>query len=53
MDHKKNYTASDDANGGGEPIDTPPIRSTIGLVDPLLERLKQVHGERGKSNHSA
>jgi len=49
MDHEKNYT-SDDANGG--PLDTPPIRSTNGLVDPLLERLKQIHGERKVNNRN-
>jgi len=27
-------------------IDTRMLRSTEGFVDPLLERLKQVHGER-------
>jgi len=54
QDREKNYTASDDANTGDEPIDTSPIRSTDGLVDPLLERLKQVHGgERGKSRNRA
>jgi len=50
---QKNFTTSDDANGGDEPTDTPAIRSTNGLVDPLLERLKQVHGERGKSRNRA
>jgi hypothetical protein len=48
QDREKNYTASDDASGGDndEPIDTRPLRCTNGHVDPLLERLKQVHGER-------
>jgi len=53
QDHEKNYTASDDASGGDEPTDTPPLRSTNGLVDPLLERLKQVHSERVKSRKRA
>jgi hypothetical protein len=46
QDRKKNSTASEDASGGDEPIDTRPLRCTDGLIDPLLERLKQVHGER-------
>ena len=29
-----------------EPVDTRTRRCTDGLVDPLLERLKQVHGTR-------
>jgi hypothetical protein len=29
-----------------EAVSTPAIRCTDGLVDPLLERLKQVHGDR-------
>ena len=29
-----------------EALDTRALRCTDGLVDPLLERLKQVHGER-------
>ena len=29
-----------------EPVDTRVLRCTDGVVDPLLERLKQVHGER-------
>jgi hypothetical protein len=29
-----------------EVVSTPAIRCTDGLVDPLLERLKQVHGDR-------
>jgi hypothetical protein len=27
-------------------VDTQPLRCTNGVVDPLLERLKQVHGNR-------
>jgi hypothetical protein len=27
-------------------VDTRPLRCTDGVVDPLLERLKQVHGNR-------
>ena len=27
-------------------VDTQPLRCTDGVVDPLLERLKQVHGNR-------
>jgi hypothetical protein len=48
QDREKNYTASDDAGGDDhdEPIDTRPLRCINGLVDPLLARLKQVHGER-------
>ena len=53
QNREKNYTAPDDASGVGEPIDTPPIRSTNGLVDPLLERLKRVHSERVKSRNRA
>ena len=30
----------------GEAVDTLALRCSDGLVDPLLERLKQVHGER-------
>jgi hypothetical protein len=41
---EKNHAASDDASG--ELIDTRPLRCTDGLIDPLLERLKHVHGER-------
>jgi len=51
--HEKNYMASDDASGGDEPTDTPAIRSTNGVVDPLLERLKQVHSQRVKSRNRA
>ena len=29
-----------------EPVDTRTLRRTDGLVDPLLERLKRVHGDR-------
>jgi hypothetical protein len=29
-----------------EPVDTRALRCSDGLVDPLLERLKQVHGNR-------
>jgi hypothetical protein len=29
-----------------EAMDTPVLRCIDGVVDPLLERLKQVHGER-------
>ena len=29
-----------------ESVDTRVLRCTDGVVDPLLERLKQVHGER-------
>ena len=29
-----------------EAVDTRVLRCTDGVVDPLLERLKQVHGER-------
>jgi hypothetical protein len=29
-----------------EAVDTRVLRCTDGYVDPLLERLKQVHGER-------
>ena len=29
-----------------EAVDTRTLRCTDGLVDPLLERLKQVHGAR-------
>jgi hypothetical protein len=29
-----------------EAVDTRALRCTDGLVDPLLERLKQVHGDR-------
>ena len=29
-----------------EPVDTRTLRCSDGLVDPLLERLKQVHGDR-------
>jgi hypothetical protein len=31
-----------------EAIDTRALRSSNGLVDPLLERLEQVHGDRKK-----
>ena len=34
---------SDDYDGA---VDTRPLRCSDGLVDPLLERLKQVHGDR-------
>ena len=27
-------------------VDTRPLRCSDGLVDPLLERLKRVHGDR-------
>ena len=30
----------------GEAVDTRALRCSDGLVDPLLERLKQVHGDR-------
>ena len=33
-------------DGHDEAIDTRTLRCTNGVVDPLLERLKQVHGER-------
>src|SRR5262245_46489299 len=43
---KRNFTASDDASDDpDQPIDTRPLRCTDGLIDPLLERLKQVHGD--------
>jgi hypothetical protein len=29
-----------------EDVDTRPLRCTDGAVDPLLERLKQIHGNR-------
>ena len=35
---------SDDYHDGA--VDTRTLRCTDGLVDPLLERLKQVHGDR-------
>jgi len=42
---KRNFTSSDDAiDDPDQPIDTRPLRCTDGLIDPLLERLKQVHG---------
>jgi hypothetical protein len=34
---------SDDYDGA---VDTRTLRCSAGLVDPLLERLKQVHGDR-------
>jgi hypothetical protein len=34
------------ADGHDVAVDTRPLRCSDGLVDPLLERLKQVHGER-------
>ena len=34
---------SDDNEGA---VDTRPLRCSDGLVDPLLERLKRVHGDR-------
>jgi len=46
QEHKKNITASDDATSDpDQPIDARPLRCTNGLIDPLLERLKQVHGD--------
>ena len=29
-----------------EAVDTRPLRCSDGLIDPLLERLKRVHGDR-------
>jgi hypothetical protein len=47
QERKTNLTASDDASDDSDqPIDTRPLRCTDGLIDPLLERLKQVHGDR-------
>jgi hypothetical protein len=46
QERERNFTAADDAS---DDPDTPierPLRCTNGLIDPLLERLKQVHGER-------
>jgi hypothetical protein len=47
QERKKKFTAADDASDDAdEPIDTRPLRCTDGLIDPLLEQLKQVHGHR-------
>ena len=47
QERKRNFTAADAASDDPDmPIDTRPLRCTNGHVDPLLERLKQVHGER-------
>jgi hypothetical protein len=47
QERKSNNTASDDASDdSNRPIDTRPLRCTNdALIDPLLERLKQVHGD--------
>ena len=36
----------DISNGHDGAVDTRTLRRTDGLVDPLLERLKRVHGDR-------
>jgi hypothetical protein len=47
QERERNFTAADDASDDPDtPIDTRPFRRTNGLIDPLLERLKQVHGEQ-------
>ena len=49
QERKTNFTASDDASDEHDgPIDTRPLRCTNGLVDPLLERLKQIHGKQNQ-----
>jgi len=46
MNNQERKRASDDASDGpDQPIDARPLRCTDGLIDPLLERLKQVHGD--------
>jgi hypothetical protein len=46
QERKSNNTASDDASDDPDQlIDTRPLRCTDGLIDPLLEKLKQVHGD--------
>jgi hypothetical protein len=43
---KRNFTSSDDPSDDPDQlIDTRPLRCTDGLIDPLLEKLKQVHGD--------
>jgi len=45
MNNQERKRASDDASDDpDQPIDARPLRCTDGLIDPLLERLKQVHG---------
>jgi len=47
QERKTNFTAADDASDDADqPIDTRPLRCTDGFTDPLLERLKKVHGHR-------
>jgi len=48
QERKSNNTALDDAgDDSNRPIDTRPLRCTNdALIDPLLERLKKVHGNR-------
>jgi hypothetical protein len=61
MNNRRNFTRSDDALILEQPVtriglslakdydgavDTRVRRCSDGLVDPLLERLKQVHGDR-------
>jgi hypothetical protein len=46
MNNQERKRASDDASDDpDQPIDARPLRCTDGLIDPLLERLKRVHGD--------